>query len=153
VVVRDGDGLRGDFARANQVLVTRRMHRPTAAVVHDLREHAEHRFTPPGTDWHAPLTDLLVHRLDVTVPLRLRQDRPPSEHQVTLKDATQAQRDEAQREHSAAWRAYGDTVTAAGMDHYVRVDETPVTMDRSDPELMGWRLDDGPWHSARLRPT
>lgn len=60
---------RGRFEIANQVLVDRRSSRPTAEIADDFRTHAEHRFAPPTMDWHAPLTDFLVHRLDVTVPL------------------------------------------------------------------------------------
>ncbi|WP_170219249.1 maleylpyruvate isomerase family mycothiol-dependent enzyme [Nocardioides litoris] len=67
---------RGRFEVANQVMVDRRSDRPTAAVSADLRDHAASRFTPPGFDWPAPLTDLLVHRLDITVPLGLDHDRP-----------------------------------------------------------------------------
>lgn len=70
---------RGDFSRANRVMVTRRMHRPRSRIVADLREHAGSRFTPPTMDWHAPLTDLLVHRLDVTHPLGIGQDDAPLE--------------------------------------------------------------------------
>ncbi|MFN8196230.1 MAG: maleylpyruvate isomerase family mycothiol-dependent enzyme [Nocardioidaceae bacterium] len=62
---------RGRFADANQILVRRRMDRPRSAIAADLREFADHRFTPPTMDWHAPLADLLVHRLDLTHPLGL----------------------------------------------------------------------------------
>jgi uncharacterized protein (TIGR03083 family) len=34
-----------------------------------LRSHAEHRFSPPGMGPGAPLTDVLVHSLDMSVPL------------------------------------------------------------------------------------
>jgi len=67
---------RGDFSGANQVLVSRKMHRPRSQIVADLRTHAASRFTPPSMDWHAPLTDFLVHRLDVTHPLGLGDDGP-----------------------------------------------------------------------------
>lgn len=67
---------RGSFDRANHLMADRRAQRPAATLVADLREHAGSRFTPPGADWHAPLTDLLVHRLDITVPLGLRHGRP-----------------------------------------------------------------------------
>jgi uncharacterized protein (TIGR03083 family) len=67
---------RGDFDRANRVMVSRRMHRPRSEIVADLRTHAANRFTPPTMDWHAPLTDFLVHRLDVTHPLGLRDGGP-----------------------------------------------------------------------------
>ena len=68
---------RGSFDRANHLLADDRARLPTATLVTDLREHAEDRFTPPGMDWHAPLTDLLVHRLDITVPLGLDHGRSP----------------------------------------------------------------------------
>ena len=67
---------RGSFARANHLLADQRAQLPTTSLVADLREHAGSRFTPPGLDWHAPLTDLLVHRLDITVPLGLDHGRP-----------------------------------------------------------------------------
>jgi uncharacterized protein (TIGR03083 family) len=67
---------RGSFARANQRLADDRAELPTDTLVADLRERAGSRFTPPGTDWHAPLTDLLVHRLDITVPLGVDHGRP-----------------------------------------------------------------------------
>lgn len=67
---------RGSFARANQLLTEDRARLPPAVLVAELREHAGSRFTPPVLDWHAPLTDLLVHRLDITVPLGLHPDRP-----------------------------------------------------------------------------
>ena len=68
---------RGSFDRANHLLADDRARLPTATLVADLREHAGDRFTPPGLDWHAPLTDLLVHRLDITVPLGLDHGRSP----------------------------------------------------------------------------
>lgn len=67
---------RGSFDRANQVLVDRRSSRPTDAVVADLRDHADSRFTPPGASWIAPYTDLMVHRLDALVPLGVDPGRP-----------------------------------------------------------------------------
>ncbi len=67
---------RGSFDRANRVMVSRRLDRPTTAVVDDFRSHAGSRFTPPTMDWHAPLTDFMVHRLDVTVPLGIDHGRP-----------------------------------------------------------------------------
>lgn len=62
---------RGRFEVANRVMVDRRSARPTQQIADDLRLHADHRFAPPTMDWHAPLTDFLLHRLDITVPLGL----------------------------------------------------------------------------------
>jgi uncharacterized protein (TIGR03083 family) len=67
---------RGSFARANQRLAEVRAELPTGTLVADLRQHAGNRFTPPGLDWHAPLTDLLVHRVDITLPLGTDHGRP-----------------------------------------------------------------------------
>jgi len=68
---------RGRFDVANQILVTRRMDRPRSMIGADLRRYAADRFTPPTLDWHAPLTDLLVHRLDITHPLGLEGGGDP----------------------------------------------------------------------------
>jgi uncharacterized protein (TIGR03083 family) len=74
----------GRFAVANQILVTRRMGRPRSMIVADLREYAGHRFTPPTLDWHAPLSDLLVHRLDITHPLGLDGGGDPESWSAVL---------------------------------------------------------------------
>ena len=67
---------RFDFDRANRKLTARRADRPTDEVVALIRRHADSRFTPPGQDWHAPLMDLFIHRLDCLVPLGIPTDRP-----------------------------------------------------------------------------
>ena len=41
-----------------------------------MRKHAESRFTPPLMDWHSPLSDVMIHREDIAVPLGLASDRP-----------------------------------------------------------------------------
>lgn len=45
--------------------------RPFAEIVEVLRRKADSRFTPPGSGPEAPLTDLLVHGLDIGWPLGL----------------------------------------------------------------------------------
>lgn len=62
---------RGSFDRANQLLVDWRAGVDPAQVTAWLREYAEHRFSPPGMDWHAPLSDLRIHTQDIVVPLGL----------------------------------------------------------------------------------
>lgn len=44
---------------------------PTAEITATLRANATTRFTPPGMGPEAPLTDLVVHGLDVRIPLGL----------------------------------------------------------------------------------
>ncbi len=56
----------------------------SAELVALLRRHAASRFHPPMTEWRAPLTDLLVHREDVAVPLGLAQDRPAGSWALAL---------------------------------------------------------------------
>lgn len=68
---------RGSFDGFNQALVRRQAPRPLHDLLDDLERHAAHRFTPPGMDSQAPLTDLKVHGLDITVPLGLILGRPP----------------------------------------------------------------------------
>jgi uncharacterized protein (TIGR03083 family) len=67
---------RFDFDRTNRRLTAARADRPTGEIVAMLRLHADSRFTPPGQDWHAPLMDLFIHRLDCVVPLGIPCDRP-----------------------------------------------------------------------------
>lgn len=64
------------FDRANVLLAKPRAARPTAEITAVLRDRATSRFTPPGHDWHAPLTDLFIHRLDCLHPLGIPTDRP-----------------------------------------------------------------------------
>ncbi len=42
---------------------------PPEACVQGLRDHADHRFTPPGAGPEAPLTDVVVHGDDLLRPL------------------------------------------------------------------------------------
>jgi uncharacterized protein (TIGR03083 family) len=67
---------RGSFDAASEILVDRRQSLSRAELVAILRDHADSRFSPPTMDWHAPLTDVLVHREDIVVPLGLSSDRP-----------------------------------------------------------------------------
>jgi len=67
---------RGSFDRANVRLTRQQARRPLDEIVEVLRQKAETRFTPPGAGPEAPLTDLLVHGLDIRWPLRLTRDVP-----------------------------------------------------------------------------
>jgi uncharacterized protein (TIGR03083 family) len=60
---------RGRFAVANRAMVASRARLSTTELVALIREHADSRFRPPGMDWHAPWTEILVHREDIAVPL------------------------------------------------------------------------------------
>ncbi len=75
---------RGSFDAASEHLVDRRRSLGQAEVAAALRDHAESHFSPPTMDWHAPLTDVLVHREDIAVPLGLPSDRPADPWQHSL---------------------------------------------------------------------
>jgi uncharacterized protein (TIGR03083 family) len=62
--------LSDDFAKATAA-------QPVAALAATLRSNAEHRFTPPGgMGSRAPLTDIVVHTLDMRVPLGIPEPGP-----------------------------------------------------------------------------
>lgn len=67
---------RGSFDRANLRLTREQAARPFAEIVNLLRSKADTRFTPPGAGPEAPLTDVLVHGLDITWPLGLTRPIP-----------------------------------------------------------------------------
>jgi uncharacterized protein (TIGR03083 family) len=67
---------RGNFDRANVRLAREQARRPFGELTEVLRRKADSRFTPPGSGPEAPLTDLLVHGLDIRWPLGLPRDLP-----------------------------------------------------------------------------
>ena len=75
---------RGSFDRANDRLTRQQARRPIGDLVEVLRRKAESRFTPPGAGPEAPLTDLLVHGLDLRWPLGLDRDLPEERVQKVL---------------------------------------------------------------------
>jgi len=74
----------GNLDATSERLVDRQRPLSRADVVATLRDHADSHFTPPTMDWHAPLTDVLVHREDIAVPLGLPSDRPVEAWQPAL---------------------------------------------------------------------
>ncbi|WP_369140729.1 maleylpyruvate isomerase family mycothiol-dependent enzyme [Modestobacter versicolor] len=75
---------RGDFDRANVRLTREQARRPFGELVEVLRRKADSRFTPPGAGPEAPLTDLLVHGLDIRWPLGLPRDVPEARLRTSL---------------------------------------------------------------------
>lgn len=59
-----------------RVLARRWAGRPTDRLIAGLQRHVDSHFAPPGMGYRASLTDVMVHRLDVAIPLGLEVDRP-----------------------------------------------------------------------------
>lgn len=74
----------GDFDAANDALARRQTRRPFAEVVQTLREKADSHFTPPRMGPEAPLTDVVVHGLDITRPLGLTREYSPEVMRIVL---------------------------------------------------------------------
>jgi len=75
---------RGSFDRANVRLTREQARRSSEEIVEVLRRKADTRFTPPGSGPEAPLTDLLVHSLDICWPLGLTRAIPEERLRTSL---------------------------------------------------------------------
>ena len=75
---------RGNFDRANVRLARQQSQRPFEEIVETLRRKADTRFTPPGGGPEAPLTDVLVHGLDIRWPLQLTRQVPAERLRTSL---------------------------------------------------------------------
>jgi uncharacterized protein (TIGR03083 family) len=79
-VVRAG----GSFDKANHTLAVADARRPVHDLLSEYRAVLEHRFSPPGWPAAAPLSDVLLHSLDVRVPLGLPTDQPASDYVAVM---------------------------------------------------------------------
>lgn len=75
---------RGSFDRANTRLAREQARRPFDDLIEVLRRKADSRFTPPGSGPEAPLTDLLIHGLDIRWPLGLSRSIPDERLRTSL---------------------------------------------------------------------
>jgi uncharacterized protein (TIGR03083 family) len=65
---------RGDFNRAARDFAAVTAKQPTQSLVNTLRNNADHKFKPPGLGYEAPLTDIVIHGLDIRKPLGINRD-------------------------------------------------------------------------------
>lgn len=72
---------RGNFDRANQQMTQRVRRKHGDELPALLTAHADKKFTPPGHGPLAPLSDVIVHGLDVCRPLGIEHHVP--EHRMT----------------------------------------------------------------------
>lgn len=75
---------RGNFDNANHVLATVDGRRPVDDLLSEYRDVIEHRFSPPGWPQAAPLGDILLHSLDVRIPLGLPSDNPAEHYEPAI---------------------------------------------------------------------
>ena len=66
----------GNFDKANDRLARAEAERPTDELLARYRERLGVRFKPPGLPLAAPLSDILLHSLDLRIPLGVPTERP-----------------------------------------------------------------------------
>lgn len=76
---------RGNFDDANRMLAVIDGRRPVADLLSEYRSVVEHRFAPPGWPQAAPLSDIVLHSLDVRLPLGLSVDQPGERYEPVLR--------------------------------------------------------------------
>jgi uncharacterized protein (TIGR03083 family) len=75
---------RGSFDTANDRLACIEAERPVDALLARYEERLGERNAPPGFGPRAPLADVLLHSLDVRIPLGLPSDRAPERYAPAL---------------------------------------------------------------------
>ena len=61
---------------------------PASDLVASLRSEVMQHWTPPGGGWHGALNHVVIHGLDVTVPLGVPRRSPDATIRVVLDDLT-----------------------------------------------------------------
>jgi uncharacterized protein (TIGR03083 family) len=62
--------------------------RSDADLLATFEKHVDSAFAPVGMSWKAPLTDVMVHRMDIAVPLDIDPQRPPESWRPVLEFLT-----------------------------------------------------------------
>lgn len=78
-----------DFGRLSNDLASRDAGLPTSELVANLRSEVMRHWTPPGGGYHGALNHVVVHGLDVTVPLGVPRRSPEDTIRIVLDDLTQ----------------------------------------------------------------
>jgi uncharacterized protein (TIGR03083 family) len=78
-----------DFGRLSNEIASRDAGLATSELVANLRSEVMQRWTPPGGGYHGALNHVVIHGLDVTVPLGVPRRPPNSTVRVVLDDLTQ----------------------------------------------------------------
>jgi uncharacterized protein (TIGR03083 family) len=77
-----------DFTRLSNRIAARDAELPTASLVANLRDERLHSWTPPGGGAHGALNHIVIHGLDVTVPLGEARCASDSAIRIVLDDLT-----------------------------------------------------------------
>jgi uncharacterized protein (TIGR03083 family) len=77
-----------DFGRLSNEIAARDAGLPASDLVAGLRSEVMKHWTPPGGGWHGALNHVVIHGLDVTVPLGVPRRTPDATIRVVLDDLT-----------------------------------------------------------------
>jgi uncharacterized protein (TIGR03083 family) len=77
-----------DFGRLSNEIAVRDAGLPASKLVASLRAEVMQHWTPPGGGWHGALNHVVIHGLDVTVPLGAPRRPPDATIRVVLDDLT-----------------------------------------------------------------
>jgi uncharacterized protein (TIGR03083 family) len=77
-----------DFTRLSNEVADRDAGLPAGELVANLRSEVMQRWTPPGGGYHRALNHVVIHGLDVTVPLGVPRRCPEETIRVVLDDLT-----------------------------------------------------------------
>lgn len=75
---------RGNFDQANHALAVADADQSVSTLIADYSAVLDSRFAPPGWPVAAPLSDIVLHSLDVRVPLGLSTDRPAEHYEPVM---------------------------------------------------------------------
>ena len=78
----------GDFTRLSNRVATRDSALPPEVLVANLRDEAMHRWVPPGGGPRGALNHVVIHGLDITVPLGRPREPPEATIRAVLDDLT-----------------------------------------------------------------
>jgi uncharacterized protein (TIGR03083 family) len=77
-----------DFGRLSNEIATRDAALPASELIADLRSDVMQHWVPPGGGYHGALNHVVIHGLDVTVPLGVQRRSPDGTIRIVLDDLT-----------------------------------------------------------------
>src|SRR6516164_6308721 len=77
-----------DFGRLSNELASRDAELPAGELIANLRSEVMQHWTPPGGGYHGALNHVVIHGLDVTVPLGAARRSPDDTIRIVLDDLT-----------------------------------------------------------------